>query len=74
MNDTTDNKMKTGLMTVRDLALRCNVSISTVRRWVRRGLVPVVTLPDSNMRFRPEDVASFVERQRDDREDASCSA
>ena len=61
------------LLTLREVCALCKVSISTGRRWLRRGLLPRVVLPAENLRFRREDVAAFVERHRADRDDASCS-
>jgi excisionase family DNA binding protein len=61
----TDQKpMTTGLLTIREVCALCGVSISTGRRWVARGLLQAVVLPDANLRFRPEDVDQFVEAHR----------
>jgi excisionase family DNA binding protein len=36
------------------------VSPETVRRWARDGLVPAVTLPSGQVRFRREDVENLA--------------
>ena len=53
------------LLTLDEVCRLCSVSISTGRRWVRRGLLPSVVLPTANLRFRLADVTAFVEQHRD---------
>jgi len=49
------------LRTPRDVAKRLSVSIFTVRNLAEFGVLPVVRFtPTSRMRFRPEDVESFL--------------
>ncbi len=49
-------------LTVQDVAELLQVRIETVRRWVRRGELPVLELggPRSVYRIRPDDLDSFV--------------
>jgi excisionase family DNA binding protein len=51
------------LLTVRDVAERLNVSVDTVRRYVRRGDLPIVRLgsgPAAPIRIRPDAVTRFI--------------
>jgi excisionase family DNA binding protein len=53
------------LLTTREVAERLSVSIFTVRNLAEFGALPVVRFtPTSRMRFRAEDVESFVESRR----------
>ena len=36
--------------TVKEVALLLRVDISTVRRWIQRGVLPTVTLPQTGVR------------------------
>ena len=60
------------LLTLREVCALCKVSISTGRRWVQRGILPVVVLPANNLRFRREDITTFIEQHRADREEAAA--
>lgn len=48
-------------MTTSEVAEEAHVDASTVRHWVRRGvLVPRVTTPGGHHRFDPEDVRALL--------------
>jgi excisionase family DNA binding protein len=53
----------TPMLTVDDVRSRLNVSISTVRRLVRAGKLPAY-LVGGQLRFKPEEVAAYVDSQR----------
>jgi excisionase family DNA binding protein len=50
-------------MTVEEVAAYFRVSVETVRRWIRRNELPVLTLggPRAGYRIRRTDVAAFAE-------------
>lgn len=48
------------LLAARDVAVRFGVSVETVLRWYRRGLLPGVRLASNVLRFDEADVAAFV--------------
>ena len=73
MSKQTNKTKATHLLTLREVCATCGVSISTGRRWVHQGLLPVVVLPEQNMRFRPADVQDFIDEHCEDRR-ASCPA
>jgi excisionase family DNA binding protein len=53
------------LLTTREVAERLSVSIFTVRLLAAHGALPTVRFtPTSRMRFRSDDVESFVESRR----------
>lgn len=53
------------LLTLRQVCIRCGVSMSTCRRWVKGGLLPVVVLPAQNLRVRYADLEEFIEAHID---------
>jgi excisionase family DNA binding protein len=53
------------LLTQKEVAKRLGVSVSSVRRYTKAGLVPYVKLPSGPVRYRPEDVEEFIWRYRD---------
>lgn len=55
--------MTAKLLKVRDAAALLNVSVFTLYTWARSGKLPVVKLGKA-LRFRPDDLASFVRRSR----------
>ena len=60
------------LLTTREVAERLDVSVWTVRLLAAHSALPVVRFtPTSRMRFRVEDVESFVESRR--RHEAAAS-
>lgn len=57
------NAMVEELLTVRDVAERLNVSVDTVRRYIRRGDLPTVRLgsgPAAPVRIRLDAVLRFI--------------
>jgi PTS system nitrogen regulatory IIA component len=53
------------LMTIKEVAEAVKVSVSTVRRWVRDGLVPAYKVGSKGqLRFRLEEIEQFVAKQR----------
>lgn len=54
------------LLTVEDVANRCQVSCYTVRSWARQGMIPVNRL-GRLLRFEPEDVTEFIRMRRSGR-------
>lgn len=53
------------LITTSQVAERCAVDGSTVRRWVAsRVLVPTITTPGGHHRFDPESVDRLIESYR----------
>jgi excisionase family DNA binding protein len=54
------------LLTARETAARLSVSVATLYRISKRGLLPAVRLhPAGPLRFRPEDVDALIENGRD---------
>lgn len=51
------------MMTLKDVAASAQVSESTVRRWVRNSELPAYRL-GRQLRFRPEEFESFLDRRR----------
>jgi len=51
------------LLTVRDVAALCLVSLKTVRRWIGAGELPAHRL-GSQLRVRRRDLEAFIERCR----------
>ena len=56
----TQSEKPQSLWTIREVGRRCGVSIRTVRRWKRLGLLPFVELPFGSIRFDGEDVEAFI--------------
>jgi excisionase family DNA binding protein len=52
-----------GMLTSKQVAERCSVSVMTVSRWVRDGRIPALRF-GKTIRFRPEDVDAFIEQAR----------
>ncbi len=53
------------LMTIKDVTSAVKVSESTVRRWVRSGLLPAYKVGDrGQLRFQRSDVLAFLNRHR----------
>jgi excisionase family DNA binding protein len=50
------------LMTPPEAAAACRVSVGTLRRWVRDGSLPAVTLPSGQYRIRREDLVALMKR------------
>lgn len=50
------------LLTTSEVAERARVSPETVRRWVREGHLPAVTLPAGTLRFRVEDIDAMLSK------------
>lgn len=48
------------LLTASEVAERARVSAETVRRWVREGQLPAITLPSGTLRFRAEDIDALL--------------
>lgn len=44
------------LLTTSEVAERLRVSVATVNRYAREDLLPAITLPGGQRRYRPEDV------------------
>jgi excisionase family DNA binding protein len=59
------NVINSPLLTLHEVCALCRVSLSTGRRWVRRGFLRPVVLPQHNLRFRQADVDAFIDQQRD---------
>jgi excisionase family DNA binding protein len=51
------------LLTARELADRLGVSVETVLRWARRGKLPAVYLSSRAIRFREDDVDTWLEER-----------
>ena len=51
------------LLTIRDVARRLNLSVSTVRRLVREGKFPPPLRIGNSHRWRPEVVEEFLKSQ-----------
>lgn len=49
------------LLTASDLATLCEVDLKTIHNWVERGTIPHFRTPGRHLRFRPVDVASFLQ-------------
>ena len=47
------------LLTIADVARRCQVSIKTVRRWINSGELPAAKL-GAQWRIRPRDIELFI--------------
>ena len=54
------------MLTVDDVRSRLNVSISTVRRLIRDRKLPAYRV-GGRLRFKPEEVAAYIDAQRVDR-------
>lgn len=48
------------LLTTAEVAARLRVSIATVNRWARLGLLRAVDLPGRTRRYRAEDVDALI--------------
>jgi len=60
-----DSKSSTQIMlTKRDVAKRCAVSLRTVNSWISRRLIGHVKLGGGAVRFMDADVAAFVGKYR----------
>ena len=57
------------LLTTEELAELLQVSIRTIEGWAYRGVGPRVTKIGSNRRYRPADVAAFLDAGRRRRAD-----
>ena len=58
----TTSQSRRGLLTAGDVSALLRVSISTVGRLRRSGMLPAVTVtPHRNFRYRQQDVDSFIE-------------
>jgi excisionase family DNA binding protein len=53
------------LLSVKDVAQLMGVDERTIRRWVTAGRLPApLQVGPNTVRFRPEDIEQFMERQR----------
>ena len=60
--------MEEGLLTVRQVAARLNLSEWTIRRWLREGKLKGVWLSDrAGWRVRPSEVEAFLRRLEEGR-------
>lgn len=51
------------LITIGEVARRFNVTVKTVRRWDKPGLLPAVRTPGGQRRYRTSDVEAFIGSQ-----------
>jgi excisionase family DNA binding protein len=51
------------LLTARELAEQLGVSVGALLRWTRAGQVPAVKLPSGAVRYRPEEIEAWLDRQ-----------
>jgi excisionase family DNA binding protein len=54
------------LLTSTQVAAVFNVSIKTVSRWAKLGLLPAIRTPGRQLRFRRRDVDEFLRQQEQD--------
>jgi len=52
------------LMDLAEVAEILNISVQTLRRWIRRGKLPAVKLAYNVFRIEAEEVDKFIERSR----------
>lgn len=52
--------MPQDLLTTKEVAEACRVSVQTVARWARDGLIESVKLPGGTWRYRRESVEAFM--------------
>ncbi len=50
------------LLTKRDLAQQCRVSMRTIDGWIRDKKIPVIHMSQRCVRFRPDRVAEALDR------------
>ena len=59
------------LVTIPETAERLKIGVSTLRRYLRRRLLPLVILPGGDQRIREQDLDAFVDsrivKSKDDR-------
>lgn len=51
-------------MDLAEVAEILNISVQTLRRWIRRGKLPAVKLAYNVFRIEAEEVDKFIERSR----------
>jgi predicted site-specific integrase-resolvase len=49
-------------LSAEDIAPRFGVKVDTIKSWYRRGILTGVKIGPKILRFRPSDVARFIER------------
>jgi excisionase family DNA binding protein len=54
---------RANLMTASDVAVFCEVDLKTIHNWADRGHIHCFRTPGRHLRFKPEDVATFMQRQ-----------
>jgi excisionase family DNA binding protein len=72
--DTTRQTNQQHLLTLEQVAQACSVSTRTVRRWVGRGRLPLVVLPERNYRVRASDLEQFIGEHQTGKGTAECPA
>jgi len=50
------------LLKIGEVATELGVSTETIRNWVRRKRVPAYKMPSGQLRFRREDIDTFIQR------------
>ena len=54
------NRPEDNLMTARDIAEFFSVSVRTVNRWRRLGLIPAIELPSGSVRYNRDEVEEVL--------------
>jgi excisionase family DNA binding protein len=61
------------MLTTEEVASRLRVTPKTLRSWVARGLIPVVRLPNGQLRFRADDLEDLLRSHRTTEEERTDS-
>jgi len=52
----------TNLLKIGEVAAELGVSTETIRNWVRKELVRAYKMPSGQLRFRREDIETFIQQ------------
>lgn len=64
--------MERELWTTRDLARFLRVSVQTVERYCRKGILPFVKLPSGQLRFEQGEIIRWLRERDETRTDLGC--
>ena len=64
VNSNMRSAAESGLLRVREVAVRLGVELSTIYTWVQEGRIPFVRLGGRSVRFDPQTLEGWIDSQR----------